>query len=176
MKTNKEYFEWLCNMVEHYDEKGTHDILFRKLMDTEFYALIDDDNNRAADGRELRNEFFGYEENPIESACSWMELLIGLARRMNFAYSQPDENYFYDMFWLLLDNIGIKWTDMEYVEKGGDLAVSEALTRVCDRTYGEDGSGGLFPMKYPRQNQRYVPMWYQMQRYIREMLMIECRL
>jgi hypothetical protein len=61
-------------------------------------------------------------------------------------------------------------TDANWESIGSDRAsdlVMFTCQRVINRTYGPDGSGGLFPLHKPHiLDQRRVELWYQMQYYL----------
>jgi hypothetical protein len=46
--------------------------------------------------------------------------------------------------------------------------IEETLDRVIWRTYNFNGRGGIFPLRRPRQDQRDVELWYQLNAYIIE--------
>jgi hypothetical protein len=104
------YFNWLCAKVIRVEVPTpslTYWNLFRKLFSTEFVWLLSGDDNRCEDGLELRREFLmesgleGESVNPV--GCSIFEMLIGLARRLEFNTS--DSTAFW--FWHLLTNLGL---------------------------------------------------------------------
>lgn len=171
-----EYLNWLKDKVERFDDRGNHEFLFRKLYVTAVYSVIKADANREADGIALRDEYSGYNPEAIDGPCSFLEFLIALAKRMNYIYARVDEDCFQDMFWLLLENLEISLSDEEYIEAGGDIYVDERIHAVLDRTFDINGVGGLFPLKHPRQNQRRIEIWYQMNQYLTEVMKDEGRL
>ena len=69
-----------------------------------------------------------------------------------------------DIFWTMLGNCGLAIFDDEYLLAAGGRAFDElkdTLERVLEREYYPDGVGGFFPLKHPREDQRYVEIWYQ---------------
>ena len=42
------------------------------------------------------------------------------------------------------------------------------LNKIIDRGYSRRGVGGLFPLKYSKNDQRKVELWYQMHSYLIE--------
>lgn len=97
--------------------------------------------------------------------CSMLEMLVALGRRLSF--QMEGESRFW--FWTLLENVGLdKFNDRFYKTDKQAEEVDEVLQRIIWRNYAEDGSGGLFPLKHPDEDQRKVEMWYQMSAYILE--------
>ena len=84
----QDYFDWLCDLV-HIDrmEEG-YLLLAKDLHKRIFYALIPHDENRASDGKELREDYLRDIHYPkyvqIEGNCTVFEMLIALARRMDY--------------------------------------------------------------------------------------------
>lgn len=167
------YFEWLKGQVEYFTEIGEYDFLFKRLHSREFYALIQNDQNRYGDGIALRDEYYGFYPDSagyiFDGPCSFLEFLIALSRRMSFICSKSDEDLTADCFWQLIANLGLAtMTDIDYLAEGGDMVVDQAIDRVLQRNYSPNGVGGLFPMENARHDQRNVEIWYQMNQYITE--------
>lgn len=140
-----------------------------------FYEIIPNDSNRAQDGMDLRLEYRKkYRVDgryPLE--CSVLEMLIGVARRMEYLTRDPNEisgDQTSTWFWALIANLDlIDFTD--------DVALSNfitnrRITRTFDlmiaRSYDWTGRGGLFPLKDPRDDQRNLEIWSQMNLWLGE--------
>jgi hypothetical protein len=157
------YFKWLCAKVTYAPNPTpslTHWNLLKKLHNTEFVWLLSGDDNRAADGIELRTEFLFEGDIPDDPewraiGCSLLEMFIAFSRRTEFMTEQPAR----DWFWEFLDNLGLKGFN-----DGADFDHDE-IERILDqfiwRTYTRKGEGGLFPIHTPRGDQRHVEIWYQ---------------
>lgn len=170
---NDLYLSWLQKKAgaEEYGElvKALHRLIFRPTIKHE-----PDDSSRANDGLRLRGEFidkFGeLGSSANRGACTMLEFLIGLARRMSFLMgeeNQPSQTAHY--FHELIRNLRLlRYTDGYFEEHNGEFFVEEAVQRVLDRTYGSDGDGGLFPLWQPHEDQRYVDFWYQMHAWLNE--------
>lgn len=174
---NQRYFEWLCDLVHVDQGDKTWWILMRDLHAKVFYSLVPHDENRAWDGLELREDFMKELWYPkyaeIEGECSVLEMLIGLARRIDFETSDPysenqtDRTVYW--FWEMIDNLGLMpFDDESYIDNGGMHFVYGILKRLVNRKYKRNGSGGLFPLEHPRKDQREVEIWYQMSAYLLE--------
>lgn len=164
------YFQWLYSQVGSENVRNrskTYWELLRELHKKEFVWIVPNDDNRAEDGRDLRQEFLSEtniepEADWLRLGCSMLELLIGLSRRLAFG----DDGEPRDWFWHLMDNLGLRiYNDarIRSLER-----IDEILDRVIWRTYEPDGTGGLFPLKQPAQDQREVELWYQLSAYLLE--------
>lgn len=173
---DEEYLSWLYSQVAPPRMRAKHrrfDLLFDQMLHTDFVWLIYNDDNRAFDGRELREEFcrelnLRIDPEWMRQTCSVFEMIFALARRMTFdAGGIP-----HDWFWVMLDNLGLKGChDTWYATTiNGEEIVDEALSRMIWRNYESNGEGGLFPLQNPRRDQREVEIWYQMNAYILEHL------
>lgn len=170
------YFVWLYNQVgdpEIEDPTRTYWRILRQLYTKEFVWVVPNDDNRIADGTDLRYEFVDESEltdvdlNWIRLGCSMLELLIGLSRRLSFeADGEPRE-----WFWELMQNLGLhKYDDKRYSNKPetAEKVTDTVLDRVIWRNYQPDGQGGLFPLKRTDKDQRDVELWYQLSEYVLE--------
>lgn len=170
MSISEEYYEWLCTMInpkEHY-------ALLSYLHNSEFLwdpQTMPMDENRAEDGRGLRGIFTniaGYHqyENHMTDACSVLEMLIGVARRMDYIMLEIGQEEQTDKwFWVLLENLGLDtYTDKDFY--AGE--VHDILMKFMQRDIDFNGNGGLFPMIHADENQADVEIWYQMSAYLDE--------
>lgn len=166
------YFVWLYGLVSNTRIKNprqTYWNLMRALFTTEFVWFIPNDDARVSDGLELRGEFLHdmeiSEVDPhwLDQGCSFLEMLIGLSRRLAFQTDDRANN----CFWMLINNIELGKCNDAY--KVNLPALVEDITdQITFRTYGEDGHGGLFPLKNPDTDQTKLEIWFQMQAYILE--------
>lgn len=171
------YLEFLYRQVASIRFKNparTYWSLLRHLYSKEFVSLVPNDDNRVEDGRDLRNEFIdSYEviadRHWMALGCSMLEMLIGLARRLEFEADNGDVS---DWFWALLENIGLRhFSDGYYHDHRGsriDRQVEDILDRVIYRKYDRNGRGGLFPLEHATRDQRRVELWYQMSQFLLE--------
>ena len=170
------YFNWLCILIgiDHRTSGRNYGKLAMDLHSMEFRAKLPADKNRGMDGMQLRVEFmqkygeFGSSTN--RGACTMLEFFIALSRRMSFLMNGNDNNHRSEYyFWVMMDNLGLmKLTDDKWDYLNGDFFTEEAVWRVLNRAFEADGSGGIFPLIYPQDDQRYVEFWYQMQSWIGE--------
>ena len=171
MPLDELYFQWLYGLVADLKEKRpsfTYWNLTRTMHNREFVWFVLNDDNRVEDGRELRYEFMSIfdigetERHWLELGCSFLEMLIGLSRRLEFEGCYTAR----DWFWHLLRTL-----DLDAYSDLYRLPLHEAedvMDTVIWRTYRPDGLGGLFPLENPLQDQRKLEIWYQMNAYLLE--------
>jgi hypothetical protein len=160
------YLTWLYSQVADVrvrNKSKTYWDLFKQLYEKEFIWLVPNDDNRIQDGLDLRYEW-AYSISPApgvsEDRCSFLEVLIALSRRLAF----EGEGHPPVWFWHLIENLGLQnCTDRPKYDQD---EVDDRLNDVILRTYKPDGTGGLFPMRNTRHDQRNVELWYQMNEYL----------
>lgn len=137
---------------------------------TPYQWIIRNDDNRAEDGRALREEFasesyiLDLDPDWFELDCSFLEFLIALARRVSFD-SEGDTEYW---FWIFIENMEIHhYHDKQYNNQARE-EVEQAMDRIMSRSYSPSGRGGLFPLRNAKTDQRKVEIWYQMSSYLLE--------
>lgn len=163
-----QYLTWLYSLVADVKtRKGprTYWNLLRKLFTTEFAWFVPNDDNRAEDGRELRFEWASQVDVRVDKdwmslGCSFLEMLIGLSRRLEF---QTDRDSVY-WFWHLIGNLGL----LGHNDRSNFLEedVEDRVHAVIFRTYDCDGNGGLFPLRSTDRDQTKVEIWYQLSEYL----------
>lgn len=164
------YLFWLYSQVGNVNaRKGskTYWNLLRELYRTEFVWFVPNDDNRVADGCELRTEWAHKEdvfcdEEWLSLGCSFLEMLVGLARRMEFEAERTASFW----FWHLIDNMGL--LGFHDASKFSSDDVEELTSMVIWRTYDRLGHGGLFPLRESRHDQRRVEIWYQLSEYLQQ--------
>ena len=170
LRWQEAYFHWLVEQVEH-DAPRTYWDLLRIMFQKEFVWLPQAplDDNRLMDGLELRTEFLLAADAPRGlspdefGACSFLEMLVALSRRLAWAAGQEAPGW----AWQLVVNLELhKMSDP--LGRIRRKRVDDALDRVIWRNYNPDGTGGLFPLSWPEQDQTLVELWYQMSAYIEE--------
>lgn len=166
------YFKWLYGLVADPDIPDgplTYWRVLRVLFQKEFEAIVDFDENRIEDGKALRIRFLedqglplDEDQNWIELGCSVLELMVGLAERLEF---EADGTVHY-WFWQLMRNIGLDgYHDRRRLPR---THINNVLDDVIYREYRPNGEGGFFPLRYPRQDQREVELWAQLSAYVLE--------
>ena len=166
------YFRWLYGEACYPEENNpNHKFwnLLRVFYGKEFIWIIPNDDNRAEDGKDLRQEFVDTiyfktpDQNWMRMGCSVLEMLVALTRRLAFETDGSPREW----FWVLLENLDLtKYNDNTLVPIP---EVEEILDAVIWRTYHYDGTGGLFPLRRPTEDQRQVEIWYQLSAYLLEL-------
>lgn len=164
------YFIWLEPQVK--DEQGHRTRTFRDLLwlmfETPFVELVPHDDNRMQDGLDLRMDFMrtlpvSYTLIETIGPCSFLEVMIGLSKRLAFAAGGDAEGWAGQ----LLHNLELhRMTDP--LSSHQCRKVARVLDRVIWRKYDPDGQGGFFPLTHPTMDQCHVELWYQMGAYINE--------
>lgn len=171
------YFEWLFDRVTGGSFNGA--VSFRKLLyrlhDIPFRYIIQQDENRAKDGIDLRYRFVwenGYPynvERELDGPCSVLEMMAALAIRC-------EENIMDDpligdrtsqWFRNMIVNLGLgSMTDDRFDRNYVDMVIN----RFLDRQYDEDGQGGLFTVRHCDCDLRDVEIIYQLYWYLDELV------
>lgn len=168
------YISWLYSQiaaVRNKNPRRSYWELAKQLQRIPFIWFVPNDDNRAQDGRDLRLEFLDdtgseAEDDWLDFDCSFLEMLIALARRASFETNLTLTEW----FWIFLDNLGIPdCSDYIYSKSPRfHILVDETVSRVIDRTYHPSGHLGLFPLTHPQDDQRGVELWYQLSSYLIE--------
>lgn len=167
------YLKWLYRYVAVENLSVTYWKLFRQLYRTEFFWFVSNDDARLEDGRRLRIDFLRDQGIEIEDVdpdwiqlgCSALELMVGLANRLEMqAGGEP--HYW---FWKLVENIGL----LPYhdgVRRYPRQHIQDVLDTIIFRQYDRNGNGGFFPLQEPCENQTKVSLWRQLTAYVLEMV------
>lgn len=166
----EQYFNWLCAKVLPVDVPTSIPIyrdLMRILYKTEFVWVLSRDRNRAEDGRELRIDFFRerFMKKDLEwcdMPCSVLEAFIAFANRASFQTDTPAR----DWFWQFISNLELD--EYRRVSNPDIPDIEEVLHIFMWRTYKDNGRGGMFPMRWPKNDQREVEIWYQFCEYLED--------
>lgn len=152
------YFRWLGTKVtDGLPPVAAHWLILNELHHIEFVWLLVGDDNRAADGVELREYFLREMNLPLDydpmwmnQGCSVLEMLIAFAMRAEFQTEMPVK----DWFWEFLRNLQISEAqDIKHIQ--------DVIHEFMWRTFKPSGEGGLFPLREPPRDQRKVEIWYQ---------------
>lgn len=167
------YFYWLYNKVCSIREKNPEENflgMLEVMYGVPFEWYVPNDDNRAEDGIDLRYEYLDEESSGTEtflsSDCSMLEMFIGMARRISFELGLATDI----CFWVLMENLnltGKQFSDAFFSDAEANI-VHDAMITINSRTYDYDGTGGLFPIFDPREDQRKVELWYQMSAFLTE--------
>ena len=156
-----DYFDWLYFKVVR---NNSYRRLFRTLHSIEFEYFVDYDENRAADGVNLRWYYVddGGQDDILKwkRPCTVLEMLIGLALQMECITEDPDEDYSCaHWFWMMLDNLDL--LDMTDDEFDKDY-IFKRVEMFISRTYEPDGNGNIIYIQDCNDDLRTVEIWSQM--------------
>lgn len=171
---SSQYFSYLLDLVKADDNHG---ILLSILFGTDFRWSVPNDDNRMSDGMNIRYNY-AYEHDILDKEldelmlvpCSVMEVVCGLAIRMDDIMRDPIEPHIDRWFWEMLENLGVsECTDTAY-EKGAwtPIDLYNILDIFMDRKYDELGHGGLFPRNFCDKNLKEIELFSQMNGYLSE--------
>lgn len=156
-----EYFDWLYFKVVR---NGSYRKLLSMLHNMSFRFYVDYDDNRAADGVNLRWHYVddgGYDDIlRWKKDCSVLEMLIAAAMQMELIIGEPDEEYsLAHWFWMFMDNLDLlDMTDDRYDK----TYIYGRVSMFLDRTYEPDGYGNIIYIPNIREDLRDVEIWSQM--------------
>jgi len=165
------YFNWLYAKVLR-TQGRTPSTSYRSLIfgihAVPFQWLVTGDDNRAADGIDLRYVFLNElripaeeEQDWLELECSVLEMLIALADRCAFQTALSSK----DWIWIFLDNLGLSHiSESSYTEYQDDIY--PVISGFVHREYDRNGRGGIFPLSHGSKDQRRVELWYQFSEYL----------
>jgi hypothetical protein len=165
------YVRWLENALtcEGTRQDRSYFELTYVMFETPFIPKVEMDDNRVADAWELRYEFADshgmHRQELIRLApCSFIEVLLGLSRRMAFVAGGTAPSW----AWQLLVNLGLDrmW---DHLSRPKTQTVHHILATVINRTYEPNGVGGFFPLAWPDRDQRPIELWYQLNSYVEEL-------
>lgn len=176
----EDYFHWLCGKVGILTGPDfTHNTLLYIFYETPFYWTIRNDENRALDGKYLRNEFSDLYSSAdaeevrlyLDGRCSVLEMLVALTEKfedMVYDYELGDRTN--ERFWELIDNLGLSYFDDNRLRHGEyERAAKAIIMDMMERKYDQMGHGSLFPTNNREcEDRRNMEIWDQMNYYILE--------
>jgi len=163
------YFNWLYSKVARVDVPTpslTYYTLLRSIHSVEFVYVVQGDENRAADGLDIRHEFLAQahlsqDPNWLNFPCSVFEMMFALARRAEFQTDISAREW----FWIFVTNL-FGDGDLSDATRHNVKAINDVLDQFLWRTYLPDGRGGMFPLSRTNYDQRKVEIWYQFNEYL----------
>jgi hypothetical protein len=163
------YREWIKERLGGL--AGSYTMFIDRAFEVPFYEIVPNDENRAEDGKNLREEFFTETKVfPRIDSCTLLEMMVALAGRLNaeaYTFEDPDRNNYW-FFVLLLNLAGNQNWEDQMMDPLTEQMMVRQMTKAVKREYKYDGSGGFFPLKSPREDQRRVEIWYQMMAWLDE--------
>lgn len=181
--TGRNYYVWLMDKI-HIREHSENTEMVAVLFDREYLWFLENDDNRAEEGLDLRDQYeqetgypiSEYKEIGLNIPCSVLEMLIGLAQAIenNVMYDPERGNRTHIWFWEMVRNLGLdKATDDEILGRGrfGVAYIDGILDRWLAREFDSDGVGSPFPLSNCGdfvKNQRETELWFQAMNYLNE--------
>lgn len=168
----EDYYGWLIRQcdLEYFvrTRNRTGNQIMKLLHNTEFKYYILHDDNRAADGINLRHEYAdtysldGYGDEFFAKPCSVLEMLIALSIRVDKEIiGDPSDPHPDEFFVVMFKNLGLNWCKTV-------SDADEKLNRWMCRRFRKDGTFGLFPVEHDPRDQRELDIWDQMNGYVYE--------
>lgn len=160
------YLDWLIRPLFHKRRETPTVEVCHEMFKTPFIVRVARDKNRVSDGKLLREEFLtkrpGLSDSQEVVAWGWLrqeasvlEVLLALADRTSYnSYGDCA-----DWFMTFVKNLGL------FGERDR-TRIRRHIQRFVHRTYEPNGVGGIFPIKYPMEDQRDVELWYQAAAYL----------
>lgn len=159
------YLDYLAPQVGAEPNGEEYWDLLRLMQAKEFVWFVPNDDNRLVDGLDVRAEWLDMVELSIDlGPCSFLEVLVGLSRRLEFLAGESAAGW----AWQLITNLGLDRMS-DPLSRYKISRVDDILDVVIFRNYNADGTGGFFPLAYPQVDQRKVELWYQMGAYVEEL-------
>lgn len=157
------YVRWLLSRI---GGVGNNIIfLCKTLLDIEFYSVMEDDNNRAKDATDIRDDYIAergiHSVNGFLMAPSALEVLIALSERATVMDFDPPSKW----FCLFLENLGFGYLTDEKWSEDAERYVRATIRKWLDRRFSYNGVGSPF-----RGNGTYdvtkTTMWNSLQWYL----------
>lgn len=166
------YFSWIEKLISD-DSVEASD--YRKLLlflnDIPFSYIIPMDDNRIADGIDLRYRF-GYDtEIPYAQIATYLDIRTASVLEVMVALSLRIEEQFIDgddvgkWFWIMINNLGLgEYKDLYFNKAKVDRIVKQFI----ERDYNKNGRGSLFITNNDNTDMRNIEIWDQMHLYLNE--------
>lgn len=167
-----DYILWIERRVLKPDMISKYHKLMATLYSIPFTWTIKNDENRAADGIDLRSSFGeekGVERDVwhqyLDGRCTVLEMMAALAIRCEDCVMGESEYGDRTWFWFMKMVHSLSLED--YTDDNFDVSyVREIVKRALKRDYSYDGYGGFWYVKGCQKDLRDVEIWYQMHEYL----------
>ncbi len=166
--TINQYLYWLSSLVcDEYHQRYYQNLL-ESLHSVAFTWSITNDENRAIDGENLREQFadeHNYDvrvyKRQLEGSCSILEMLVALSCRCenNIMDDRDYGDRTNKWFWTMIHSLKLDLMDDGNYDED---YVQFVIDRLLTRTYKRDGEGGLFHIPGIKKDLRKAEIWYQM--------------
>lgn len=177
------YFTWLYDKVyevRDMDSPHSYLILCDHMHRIIFSPTVSNDENREAEGIELRTQFIDENQaydigeadellnagpNDVIPAdrASIFEVLVALANHCDYSIDRGMMTWFQDFVF----NLKLGGYPDDAYEAGDSRRINRVLENFNDRKYDAYGKGGIFPLprRSEEDDQRQVELWFQFYAY-----------
>lgn len=176
--TSSVYIEWLMKDKLGLTDKEwkTYNFLINSLAKIEFIWIHPQDENRAIDGMELREQFsretglYLDGSSGLTAKCSMLELLAALSIKVenrimrNVDLGDRTSKWFFAM----IDNMGCTRITNKNWKYDDEAYIRSVCNAIIYRDYKSNGEGGLFPLKNESKNWKNEEIWVQCMAFLRE--------
>ena len=120
-----------------------------------------------------------YMKEWLDAGIKVIPVVASVALAMRMEDQLLDEEHDYDRtsewFWMMIKNLGLDiYDDENYNQYDSNKIISDTVTRLNERTYRRNGTGGLFPLiGKVSKDQRKLEIWYQMMSYLDQNFILE---
>lgn len=166
-----DYLNWLIWRCGLEKEKKLSKHFF-ELHNMEFFYTIDRDDNREADGLDLREEYsipdiyIKYAKEFYERKCSVMEMMVALSIRVDDALiGDPGEEHPKEFFLKMLENLGLLGANPQRI---ASAKIRQVVKDWLNRRFDSNGDGSPFPVECDGRDQRLLEIWDQVNSYVAE--------
>ncbi len=167
-RLRNQYFWSLVRMVEPGGKEHSELLSIMFNMDYHYDNCMDE--NRAADGMKLREDYLAACNNDAKvrvainvHSISVFEVLLALAQRIEDDVMQEDElgDRSPMWFWSMIRNVGLYDCTNSSDRINDGLKIFNTLQTALSRDFDECGHGGFFPVEYPPSDMRDSDLWGQ---------------
>lgn len=166
------YLDWLKSLVgaEWYGE--SYHFLLEQLFHTEYFWTVPNDENRAEDGKALREEFTDYFPHFLDNEAlvgppTVLEVLIALARRVDFEVTPIEMGEDVTrIFWKLVGNLHLLGFDDRLFGYYEVARTDEILSKWMQNKVSRGRWYSPFWNENPDFNPRKTEIWAQMHHYL----------
>lgn len=176
--TSNMYIEWVCSEILNLNKDEYNDLLYliRTLNEIEFTYSVPLDENRAADGLNLRSDYCYETGKYLDKSsgllpnCTVFEMMAALAYKCESSIMYNYRNGLHPERWffIMLNNLGIRECTVHNWDSKTSDYIYNCVHKMLHRQYKKNGEGGLFVIKNPKIDQREVDIWKQMNAFLNE--------
>jgi len=175
----RDYLCWLMNQGQINAEGPDGYLRLCEIMNSVYFvSLVAFDENRAEEGKALREEWGESRGDILEPGtlipytCTMLEMIVILGRRME--YEMMDSQFEAGTGkWVreLLENAGLAYFRNDIFDIDPEYSanrIRKILSDIIYRRYGRDGTGGFFPVTDRNVDQKGEELLIQMNNYLAE--------